>query len=128
MIAVGVVGAAGSGLLLAGCGGSGTSGGTAAQASGPVTVAAADVPVGGGKIIADAAVVVTQPSAGTYKAFSAVCTHQGCSVASVSAGKIECPCHGSVFSATDGSVIQGPATVALPARTVTASGSNLIVS
>ena len=40
----------------------------------------ATVPVGGGVILTKDEVVVTQPEAGTFKAFSAVCTHQGCLV------------------------------------------------
>ncbi|MCR1782952.1 Rieske (2Fe-2S) protein [Nocardioides carbamazepini] len=72
-------------------------------------VAAADVPVGGGVVLNDEEIVVTQPTAGEFKAFTAVCTHQGCLVGSVSDGAIHCPCHDSSFSATDGSVEGGPA-------------------
>jgi Rieske Fe-S protein len=104
---------------------SGSSGGGSSNA-GPVTVKAANVPVGGGVITDN--VVVTQPSAGTYKAFSAVCTHQGCIVAKVEAAKIECACHGSVFSATDGSVLHGPAVRPLPSKSVAVDGQNLTVT
>lgn len=72
-------------------------------------VAAADVPVGGGVVIGSEEVVVTQPTAGQFKAFTAICTHQGCLVGSVSDGTISCPCHGSTFSASDGSPTGGPA-------------------
>lgn len=127
VLAAGVVGLAGSSL--AGCSASGsdpaTSGSTAA---GPVTVKAADVPVGGGTILAAANVVVTQPTAGTFKAFSATCTHQGCLVSAVANGQISCPCHGSTFSITDGAVTQGPATSPLPAKTVTDSSGTLTVA
>ncbi|MBM7520583.1 Rieske (2Fe-2S) protein [Nocardioides nitrophenolicus] len=82
-------------------------------------VAAADVPVGGGVVLKSDELVVTQPVAGEFKAFSALCTHQGCLVGSVSDGAIHCPCHNSTFSATDGSVESGPASVALPEVTVT---------
>ncbi|HSJ21177.1 MAG TPA: Rieske 2Fe-2S domain-containing protein, partial [Nocardioidaceae bacterium] len=51
---------------------------------GDTTVATSDVPVGGGTILAEEMVVVTQPSEGEFKAFSAVCTHQGCPVQSIS--------------------------------------------
>jgi Rieske Fe-S protein len=91
-------------------------------------VPVADVPVGGGTVLAAQKVVVTQPEAGTFKAFSAVCTHQGCLVASVASGTITCPCHGSTFSAADGSVTGGPATSALAPASVTVSGSTLTVS
>jgi len=69
----------------------------------------ADVPAGGGLILPDQQVVVTQPAAGQFRGFSAVCTHQGCTVASVSDGTINCPCHGSRFSVQDGSVVQAAA-------------------
>ena len=57
--------------------------------------AAADVPEGGGTILADQEVVVTQPTKGVFKAFTAICTHQGCTVTKVADGAIVCPCHGS---------------------------------
>jgi Rieske Fe-S protein len=115
------IGAAGA---LAACGSSTTAG----TAQGPITVSTSDVPVGGGKIVSDAGVVVTQPSAGTFKAFSAVCTHQGCTVGSVANNTITCPCHGSQFSAVDGSVKQGPAAGPLAAKTVAVNGTNISVS
>ncbi len=68
----------------------------------------ADVPVGGGTIFPDEKVVVTQPTEGEFKAFSAVCTHQGCLVGQVADGTIQCPCHGSQFSIEDGSNVAGP--------------------
>ena len=69
----------------------------------------ADVPVGGGAVFAEHRVVVTQPAPGTFHAFSAACTHQGCTVGQVADGTIDCPCHGSRFDVTDGSVVRGPA-------------------
>jgi Rieske Fe-S protein len=120
------VGAAAAGALAA-CTTSGAPG-TGAAAAGPVTVSTSEIPVGGGKIFDAQQVVVAQPVAGTFKAFSAICTHQGCVVASVANGKIMCPCHNSEFSAMDGSVTQGPAVTALAARTVTQSGGTLTIS
>jgi Rieske Fe-S protein len=95
---------------------------------GTVVGPASGVPVGGGQIFADQSVVVTQPTAGTYKAFSSICTHQGCTVNSVSGGTINCPCHGSKFKIADGSVAHGPAKKALPAKQVTNDGGQLRVS
>ena len=86
----------------------------------------AQVPVGGGQVVGGA--VVTQPAAGTFKAFTSVCTHQGCTVGDVSQNTIHCPCHGSEFDASTGAVLKGPARAPLAAKTVTESGSNLIVS
>jgi Rieske Fe-S protein len=74
----------------------------------PSLALTSDVPVGGGKILADKKIVITQPRAGSFEAFTAVCTHQGCAVSSVSGGTINCPCHGSKFSITNGSVVTGP--------------------
>jgi Rieske Fe-S protein len=72
-------------------------------------VATAGVPVGGGVLVQGGHVVVTQPSSGTFRAFDATCTHAGCLVNDVSGGLIRCPCHGSQFTAADGSVVAGPA-------------------
>jgi Rieske Fe-S protein len=83
---------------------------------GGTTVAASDVPVGGGVIRADQQVVVTQPTAGTFAAFGTICPHQGCTVNEVSDGLIKCPCHGSEFRVADGSVAAGPAPRGLPSR------------
>jgi Rieske Fe-S protein len=88
------------------------SGSKAKAPSGP-SVATSQVPVGGGVILENADYVVTQPSKGSYKAFSKICTHQGCPVASVENGVIHCNCHGSEYSVKDGSVTNPPATKGL---------------
>ncbi|KND39905.1 Rieske (2Fe-2S) protein [Streptomyces acidiscabies] len=84
-----------------------------------------DIPVGGGKIFKDQKVVVTQPVKGEFKAFSAVCTHQGCTVATVADGTIDCPCHKSMYSITDGAVKGGPAPRPLPAKEITVKGDTI---
>ena len=84
-----------------------------AEAPDGPSVAASAVPVGGGVILENADYVVTQPSKGSYKAFSKICTHQGCPVASVAEGVIHCDCHGSEYSIKDGSVTNPPATKGL---------------
>src|ERR1700733_3044466 len=88
---------------------------------------ASAVPVGGGMVYTAAKVVVTQPSKGEYKAFSAVCTHVGCLCNQVAGGTINCPCHGSKFKITDGSVVAGPAPAPLPAKTVTVTDGKVYV-
>lgn len=116
--------------LLAACGGSGSSSGDAAaspSAVPSVSAAAADIPVGGGKIFADQLVVVTQPAKGDFKAFSATCTHQGCPVTQVTDGQIVCPCHGSHYSIEDGSVLSGPAPRPLPKYPVKTQGDQVVV-
>ncbi|MFD3997923.1 Rieske (2Fe-2S) protein [Streptomyces sp. NPDC058583] len=99
--------------------GSGTGGDTSPGGGGVELATVADIPVGGGKVFKDAEIVVTQPTAGEFKAFSAVCTHQGCTVSSISDGNIVCPCHQSLFKVSDGSVAGGPATRSLPLAKIT---------
>ncbi|MFJ5233867.1 Rieske (2Fe-2S) protein [Kitasatospora sp. NPDC088391] len=89
---------------------------------------AADVPVGGGKVYREQAVVVTQPTAGEYKAFGAKCTHAGCLVNGVEKQQIQCLCHGSRFGITDGAVQDGPAPKPLPAYKVAVQNGNLQVT
>ena len=86
-----------------------------------------DIPVGGGTVFANQKVVVTQPTPGTFEAFSAICTHQGCTVNKVTSGTIDCPCHGSKFAIADGSVVHGPASRPLPKRQVTVAGDALLL-
>jgi Rieske Fe-S protein len=95
-----------------------SAGGTAAPTGGGAGTAiakVADIPVGGGTILVERQLVVTRPSASEVRVLSAVCTHQGCLVDSVTNGTISCPCHGSAFSLT-GDVTSGPATRPLPAK------------
>ncbi|MCM4081337.1 Rieske (2Fe-2S) protein [Paractinoplanes hotanensis] len=101
-------------------GGSGDNGGGAALA------AVGDVPEGGGIIAGD--FVITQPVAGTFKAFSKVCTHAGCDVNKIDGGQISCPCHNSRFSIETGEPTSGPATKALPATEVKVDGDNIVAA
>ncbi|MFO7193448.1 MULTISPECIES: Rieske (2Fe-2S) protein [Thermocrispum] len=117
-----------TGAALAACGdGGGGGGGGEAPAKGTVIGKASDVQVGGGTVFKDAETVVTQPAEGEFKAFSAICTHQGCLVDSVSDGLINCKCHGSQFT-LDGRVAKGPARDPLPAREVTVTEAGDIVA
>ncbi|CAL9577134.1 Rieske (2Fe-2S) protein [Streptomyces sp. enrichment culture] len=126
-------GAAGATALTAACGGNGGGGGgadTGSATSGPDTgggdlLRTDDVPVGGGTVLGDEKIVVTQPAAGEFKAFSAICTHQNCLVSTVADGTIDCPCHGSRFRIADGSVEQGPATRPLPEERITVDGKSI---
>jgi Rieske Fe-S protein len=107
----------------------GTSSGTAGASGGADTAkslaSTADIPVGGGAVFEQVGVVVTQPKAGSFKAFSAVCTHAGCLVAEVKDGTINCPCHGSKFKIADGAVATGPARSALKSVTIAVDGTNI---
>ncbi|KQX54953.1 MULTISPECIES: Rieske (2Fe-2S) protein [unclassified Streptomyces] len=101
--------------------------GTASPA-GPALATTSDIPVGGGTVFTEEKVVVTQPTAGQFKAFSAVCTHQGCLVNKVADGTIDCPCHGSKYRVADGAVAAGPAPRPLPARQITVSGESITLA
>jgi Rieske Fe-S protein len=92
----------------------------------PSLALTSDVPVGGGKILADKKIVITQPRAGSFEAFTAVCTHQGCTVSSVSGGTVNCPCHGSKFSIANGSVVTGPAASALAPVSIKVQGTSIV--
>jgi nitrite reductase/ring-hydroxylating ferredoxin subunit len=127
--------------FLAGCGSSGGSGdssghesstpthpgsvGAAGDGSTVITPVAA-VHVGGGVILPDKGIVVTQPTKGTFEGFSSTCTHAGCTVGTITGGKIICPCHGSQYSITDGSVVGGTAPRPLPKKPVKVDGSNIV--
>jgi Rieske Fe-S protein len=84
----------------------------------------ADVPVGSGVIVGE--VVVTQPAAGDFKGFSAICTHSGCTLKEVVDGTINCPCHGSKFS-LDGAVVNGPAAKPLTVQAITVQGDSILL-
>jgi Rieske Fe-S protein len=124
-------GAVGAGAFLAACGSAGQAVGDAAsQATDAVkqAISKATIPVGGGTIFPDAKLVVTQPTSGDFKAFTAVCTHQGCIVSDVSGGTINCACHGSRYDMATGAVVQGPATQPLAPKSVTVSTNGITVS
>jgi len=133
--------------VLAACGSDGTTGSSGSGSSnggGAATTGAApgstggnaggalaktaDIPVNGGTVFAAQGVVVVQPTAGTYKAFSSTCTHQGCAVGSVANGEIVCPCHMSKFSVADGSVKSGPAKKPLPEKTIKVDGDSITLA
>ncbi|MET8158966.1 Rieske (2Fe-2S) protein [Sphaerisporangium sp. NPDC005289] len=147
-----MLGASGAGLavVLTACGGYGTSASTdsgdsssdpapasssdgAASDSGSggggnALAKTSDIPKGGGKIFKDEKIVITQPADGEFKAFSAICTHQGCPVGSVSGGTINCPCHGSKFKIADGSVADGPASSPLEEKKIKVKGGSITLA
>lgn len=106
----------------------GGAGGGAAAGAAAALVSTKDVPVGGGVVFADQDVVVTQPAAGSFKAFAATCTHQGCKVGDVADGTINCPCHGSKFAIADGSVATGPAKKSLAEKKITVAGDGITLA
>ena len=106
--------------------GSSTAGSSGAGSPGAAaTVSTADVPVGGWVILEEVPYLVTQPTEGEFKAFSKICTHQGCPVSEIKDESIKCFCHGSEFSITDGSVTQGPATKPLGSVPAAVNGDTI---
>jgi Rieske Fe-S protein len=121
--------------VLAACGadgatGSASSGSTSATKAeaGTVVGPTSDIPVGGGKIYGDLNVVVTQPESGTFKAFSATCTHRGCQVSKVADDAIQCGCHFSKFSIDTGAVEGGPAPEPLPTVPITVANNEITLA
>ena len=95
----------------------------------PVLLApVADVPEGGGVVLEEEELVLTQPSEGQFRCFSAICTHQGCPVSGVANGTINCPCHGSMFDIDTGEVLAGPAPSPLPEKPIIVSGKEILLA
>ena len=117
------LGALGVAAALAGCAGSGGTS-TPKVKAGAELATFDEVPVGGGIILADQKIVLTQPSAGEFKGFTAVCTHQGFTVTSVENDTIRCDHHGSTYSASTGKVEGGPAPAPLAAVKITVDTAN----
>ncbi|NUW41613.1 Rieske (2Fe-2S) protein [Nonomuraea rhodomycinica] len=141
------VGVGGLSLALTACGGGESGTTTATQSTGQSTSGSGapsaestgssaggalaktgDIPVGGGTILKEQKIVVVQPAAGQFKAFSAICTHKGCLVAKVADGTIDCPCHGSKFKIQDGSVANGPADQPLPEKQIKVEGDQITLA
>lgn len=132
VLGAGGAGALGAGLLgLAACGSTGSAGGTTAPAAGSAgpLVKLADVPVGGSVAakLDGKPVVVSQKAAGTVAAFSAICTHMGCTV-NAGGAQFHCPCHGSVYDAFTGEVVHGPAPRALTSIPVKVDAGEVVTS
>lgn len=125
---LGAAGVAGVGVVaLAGCGTRASGSAVPSEIKGKPIAKTSEIPVGGGKVFGKWNIVITQPAQGTFKALSAVCTHQGCTVDRIQSNVIACPCHGSEFNATDGSVKEGPADRPLKGFPVRVQGTDIIV-
>ena len=128
---IGVVGMA---AAVAACGGSGGTSGSGSSDSGgssgdsSALGTTSEIPVGGGKIFTAEKVVVTQPTKGVFKGFSAICTHMGCTVDKIADGTIDCPCHGSEYSVTDAHVVRGPAPKPLPAKNIKVANGKITLA
>ena len=118
-------GSAGSGSS-----GAGSGGGSSAGGSGQALAALSSIKVGSAVSAQDSRgnpIIVARPSADAAVAFSAICTHQGCTVAPAGS-QLDCPCHGSRYSATTGKVLGGPAPKPLPSIPVTVRGGQVFES
>lgn len=125
---VALLGAGGAVVVLgvAACGASDNTTMKTVTGNGPVP--SSDIPVGGAVYLPDISVIVTQPTKGQFKAFSSICTHQGCPVTQVMGKNLLCPCHGSQFSLATGAVEAGPAPSPLPAKKATVQGDSVAIN
>jgi nitrite reductase/ring-hydroxylating ferredoxin subunit len=103
-----------------------TAGAEGASPSGALA-AIADIPVGGGVVVAEPPIVIVQPAQGAILGYTAVCPHQGCLVSEVVDNQIICPCHQSHFSSEDGAVISGPAKTGLTSADVQIDGDYVVL-
>jgi Rieske Fe-S protein len=128
VLAAGVVGA-GAVAGLTACGGGGSSTTPPSTAAGSTVAKVDSIPVG--QAIAAKAdghdVIVSRPTASTVACFSAICTHQGCTVRP-DGDRAVCPCHGSVFNALTGKVIQTPAPAPLHKVAVTVKNGEIVTT
>lgn len=119
------MGALGVAIALAGCAGDNDDGGDSVESGAELTTTG-EVPVGGGVVLTDAKVVVTQPTEGEFRAFTAICTHRQLTVTSVEDGIIRCANHGSEFDAATGTVTLGPATSSLSPVEIQVDGDKIL--
>lgn len=106
---------------------------TSANPTGTKIAAVSNVPVGTAFKFTDPATgtpaYLMQPAAGTFVAYSAICTHEGCIVNdNVANGRLDCPCHGAQFDAATGAHTRGPGRGDLAKLNVTASGDSIYLA
>ena len=128
-------GGAGSGSSSSGSGGSGgkeragSSAGGEAKGGGGATIAqASEVAPGSALTFKEGGqdAVLVHLENGDFVAYSAVCTHQACTVA-YQEGQLACPCHGSVFDPANGAeVVTGPAQSPLPEIPIEVKGGQVL--
>ncbi|MEU9836128.1 Rieske (2Fe-2S) protein [Streptosporangium sp. NPDC048047] len=125
---IGATAVAACGAALAGCA-SGDPGPAIVPpgVKGKVVAQTSDVPVGGGLVISKWKILITQPSSGVFKAFSASCPHRGCAVGGVADGVVNCPCHGSQFAADSGKLLRGPAEAPLAEFPLKVEGGGIVL-
>lgn len=92
-----------------------------------------EIPIGGSKVFTypadDRPCFLLRPAEETYIAFSRLCTHHGCPVFyRPEQNLFTCPCHGGIFSATNGAVLDGPPPKALPQLILARRGNDIVAS
>jgi Rieske Fe-S protein len=128
-------GGAGSGSSSSGSGGSGgkekagsSAGGEAKGGGGAAIARASEVAPGSALTFKEGGqdAVLVHLENGDFVAYSAVCTHQACTVA-YQKGQLACPCHGSVFDPANGAeVVTGPAQSPLPEIPIEVKGGQVL--
>ena len=84
------------------------------------------IPVNGGMLFEADEYIVTQPKAGKFVGFDALCTHEGCPVDVFDTpNTMSCSCHGAQFDANNGKVKGGPARKPLPKKPIIVEGNNI---
>src|SRR5687768_15723395 len=109
-------------------GGSKKSSGGEAKAGGTAIASESEVAPGSAYKFKDSGnpAVLVHLENGDFVAYSAICTHQACTVA-YKDGDLACPCHGSTFDPANGaSVIAGPAQRPLPEIPVKVEGGEVV--
>ena len=91
----------------------------------PALATTDEVPVGGGIVLMDERIVIVQPTAGKFAAWSAICKHEGETVGSVENNVITCPFHGSQYDSATGDVVAGPAPTGLDPIRITVAGGRI---
>jgi Rieske Fe-S protein len=126
-------GAALGAAVVSGCGNGGSAAGSqdgspSGTSGSRVLAKVAEVPVGGAVSATGPdgkPVIVSRPSAGKVVAFSAICTHMGCTVAP-DGSILKCPCHGSTYDLATGKNTGGPAPRPLPSIPVKVEGGRVV--
>jgi len=91
----------------------------------PALATTDEVPVGGGIVLIGQKIVIVQPTAGKFRAWSAICKHEGELVGSVESNVITCPFHGSQYDSATGDVVGGPAPTGLDPIDIRVAGNRI---
>jgi Rieske Fe-S protein len=130
VLAAGLAGAGAATLAACGSGGTSPSSGQGdSSKSGQNVASLAAIKVGdsAAATINGNPVLVCRTGQNSAVCFSAICTHEGCTV-SPDGPKLVCPCHQSMYDAKTGKVLQGPAPSPLPQIKVTVAHGEIVTA